>query len=56
MTDIRKSLESLAEVIEKIDNKPSPAPIINDRSLSGNKINGGIITNFASVGISDETT
>ena len=56
MTDIRKSLESLAEVIEKIDNKPSPPPIINDRSLSGNKINGGIITNFASVGIADETT
>jgi hypothetical protein len=56
MTDIRKSLESLAEVIEKIDSKPSPAPIINDRSLSGNKINGGIITNFASVGIADETT
>ena len=56
MTDIRKSLESLAEVIEKIDNKPSPAPIINDRSLSGNKINGGIITNFASAGIADEST
>lgn len=54
MTDIRKSLESLAEAIEKIDNKPALAPEINDRSLSGNKIHGGIITKFASAGIRDE--
>jgi len=54
MTDIRKSLENLAEAIEKIDNKPAPAPEINDRSLSGNKIHGGIITQFASAGIRDE--
>ena len=55
MTDIRKSLESLADAIEAIDNRPSPAPVINDRSLSGNKINGGMITNFASAGIKDNT-
>jgi hypothetical protein len=54
MTDIRKSLESLADAIEKIDSKPAPAPVINDRSLSGNKIHGGIITKFASAGIIDE--
>ena len=54
MTDIRKSLESLADAIEKIDSKPSPAPVINDRSLSGNKIHGGIITKFASAGIRDD--
>jgi len=54
MTDIRKSLENLADTLEAINNKPAPAPVINDRSLSGNKINGGIITNFASVGIVDE--
>ena len=56
MTDIRKSLENLADAIEQIDNRPAPAPVINDRSLSGNKINGGIITNFSSVGIADNST
>lgn len=54
MTDIRKSLDNLADTLEAINNKPAPSPVINDRSLSGNKINGGIITNFASVGIVDE--
>lgn len=53
MSDIRQHLEQLALAIEAIGNKPVPAPEINDRSLSGNKINGGIITNFASAGISD---
>lgn len=54
MTDIRKSLETLADAIEAIANQPVPTPHINDRELSGNKINGGRITNFSSVGIKDE--
>jgi len=54
MSDIRKSLESLADSIEKIQNQPAPKPKILDRELSGNKINGGVITNFSSVGIKDE--
>lgn len=54
MTDIRQSLESLADAIEAIANQPAPKPQINDRELSGNKINGGRITNFSSVGIKDE--
>lgn len=54
MTDIRKSLENLADAIETIANQPQPKPQINDRELSGNKINGGRITNFSSVGIKDE--
>lgn len=53
MTDIRKSLDSLADAIESIANQPAPTPQINDRELSGNKINGGRITNFSSVGIKD---
>ena len=55
MTDIRKSLESLADAIEQIASKPAPASVINDRSISGNKINGGMITNFSSAGIKDNT-
>lgn len=54
MSDIRKSLESLADSIEKIQNQPAPKPKTLDRELSGNKINGGVITNFSSVGIKDE--
>jgi len=56
MSDIRKNLESLADSIEKIQNQPAPKPKILDRELSGNKINGGVITNFSSVGIKDEST
>jgi len=54
MTQIRETLENLASQIEAIDNKPSPAPQINDRSVSGNKIHGGMITQFSSVGIIDD--
>ena len=54
MTDIRKSLEQLADSIESLQNQPTPTLEINDRSLSGDKINGGTITNFASLGIKDE--
>lgn len=56
MTDIRKSLESLADAIEHIANRPAPEAVINDRALSGNKINGGVITNFSSAGIKDNST
>ena len=56
MTDIRKSLDSLADAIEQIGNKPAPEAVINDRSLSGNKIHGGIITKFTSAGIADQAT
>ena len=56
MTDIRKTLDTLADAIEQIASTPAPEPIIKDRSLSGNKINGGIITNFASAGIKDNST
>ena len=54
MTDIRKTLESLADAIEEVHNKPAQKPQILDRELTGNKIHGGIITKFASVGIIDE--
>lgn len=54
MTDIRKSLNSLADAIEAIENRPAPSVELKDRELSGNKINGGRITNFASMGISDQ--
>src|SRR6056297_187328 len=56
MSDIRKNLEALATSIEHLQNQPAPKPAVRDRELSGDKIHGGMITGFSSVGISDETT
>lgn len=57
MTNIRHSLNTLADALEKIettqqDVKLNPSDF-NDRSISGNKVNGGRITNFNSTGIKD---
>lgn len=54
MTDIRKSLDDLANAIEDLQKKPNPEPNILDRGLSGDKIYGGTITKFGSSGITDE--
>jgi len=54
MSDIRTHLDGLAASLEKIANTPQENRAILDRELSGNKIHGGTITNFASQGIKDE--
>lgn len=56
MSDIRKNLEALASSIESLQNQPAPKPAIRDRELSGNKLHGGMITAFSSVGIADEAS
>ena len=46
---IRENLDALATAIESLEARPNSAkPEILDRELSGNKINGGRITNFSS--------
>ena len=51
---IRENLDALAHAIEALEARPTAAkPEILDRELSGNKINGGRITNFSSAGIND---
>ena len=58
-TDIQKvteSLSSLASAIQDLANDSETEIEINDRSLSGNKIHGGMITKFQSQGIRDEST
>jgi hypothetical protein len=52
--DIRNGLKALSDAIDALQSNPVPTPEILDRGLSGNKINGGVITNFQSVGIVDE--
>ena len=54
--NIRQSLKLLGDAIESIANAPQPSPVIADRSISGNKLNGGIYANFRSVGIKDTST
>ena len=58
-TDIQKvtdSLSLLASAIQDLANDSETEIEINDRSLSGNKIHGGMITKFQSQGIRDEST
>jgi len=53
---VKEGLLVLGEAIETIASRELPMPEINDRSLSGNKIHGGRITQFQSVGIKDDST
>ena len=54
---IRENLDALATAIESLQARPTTAkPDLLDRELSGNKINGGRITNFSSVGIKDSAS
>ena len=54
--DLQNSLDSLSTAITDLANREAPAPVINDRGLSGNKIHGGMITSFSSRGISDQAS
>jgi len=54
--DIRTGLTALTNAVDALQSAPPPSPEILDRALSGNKINGGMITNFSSKGITDEAT
>jgi len=53
---VKEGLLVLGEAIETIASRELPMPEIKDRSLSGNKIHGGRITQFQSVGIKDDST
>ena len=53
---VKDGLIQLGEAIETIANRELPTQEIMNRSLSGDKIHGGKITAFSSVGIRDEAT
>lgn len=54
---VRDDLNSLASVIENIAYQEPPSIAdVPDRSISGNKIRGGVIAQFASTGIKDDST
>ena len=54
--NIHDILKSLGDAIDSISKRQVQKTKILDRELSGDKINGGMITNFASVGIKDTAT
>jgi hypothetical protein len=56
LTEMRNGFTAVGEAVEAIANQPAPKAVILDRGLSGNKINGGTITNFKSTGITDTAT
>lgn len=53
---IRQGLTDLGDALSNLARQEPPTPEILDRSLSGNKIHGGKITAFQSVGIKDDST
>jgi hypothetical protein len=53
---IRQGLNDLGDAIHNLATQEPPQPQIGNRSLSGDKIHGGKITRFQSVGIKDDST
>lgn len=53
---IRQGLSDLGDAIFNLARQEAPKPEIKDRELSGDKIHGGKITKFQSVGIKDDST
>jgi hypothetical protein len=55
-TEMRNGFAAVSAAVEAIAKQPAASVNILDRELTGNKINGGTITNFASTGIRDTAT
>jgi len=53
---IRQGLNDLGDAIYNLATQEAPKPELKDRELSGNKIHGGKITQFQSIGIKDDST
>ena len=53
---IKQGLNDLGEAIFQLARAEAPKPVINDGGLSGDKIFGGTIRKFSSVGIRDDST
>jgi macrodomain Ter protein organizer (MatP/YcbG family) len=53
---IKLGLAQVADAIETIANRETPPPNFNNNEISGDKVHGGTISKFSSVGIADEAT
>jgi hypothetical protein len=56
LANLKIGLDSIHSALEKIALKPAEKPEFLNNEISGNKIHGGRITKFSSVGIIDEAT
>ena len=56
LSSLRSALNTLGDTIETIANKPAEKPEWLNNEISGDKIHGGRITKFSSVGIKDSAT
>jgi len=56
LLNLRTGLDSLYKAVESIATRETPQPTIAHRTLSGDHIHGGKITEFQSVGIKDTST
>lgn len=56
LAKLKESLNEVHSAIEKIALKPAEKPEFLNNEISGDKIHGGRITQFSSVGIKDEAT
>lgn len=56
LQNLKQGLETLGSAIETLATRETPQAEIGDRSLSGDKIHGGRITKFQSIGIKDDST
>lgn len=55
LSSIKQGLSDLGDLLDQINSRDSKSAEILDRSISGNKIHGGKITRFHSVGIRDDS-
>ena len=53
---IKIGLTQVANGIEAVANQPAPKPEFANNEISGDKVHGGVISMFESIGIKDEAT
>lgn len=53
LNSVKEGLNALVDAVKQIQDNPIPEYKPANRSISGNAINGGLISNFRSVGIQD---
>lgn len=53
---IKIGLAQVADAMETLAHSEAPAPVFKDNQISGDKVHGGTISMFSSIGIADQAT
>ena len=56
LLQLREGLNAVHDAVERVALTPAEKPVFNNNEISGDKIHGGRITQFNSVGITDQAT